>query len=467
MSDPELNANKVRVFEVSLRGELIRPGDEAYEQERQVWNGMIDKRPALIARCAGVEDVIASIHFARDSDLLVAVRGGGHNVAGTATNDGGLVIDLSLMKEIRVDPQARTARADGGVRWGEFDRATQAFGLATPGGAVSDTGIAGFTLGGGFGWLRSKYGLACDNLVSVEMVTADGRFVKASEAENEDLFWGVRGGGGNFGVVTVFEYRLYPVGPEVMFAFVLYPGDRAAEVLRAYRDYLAGAPDEVGSLSFLGVVPEDPAYPQEAHGSHYAGLGALYAGPAEEGERVLQPLREFGEPIADLSMRTTYVEAQTVFDEDYPSGELRYYWKSLNLDGLSVEAIDRIVAYAQEQPSPLSTTDIWPIRGAVSRASEVGSAFSGRSAPFMFNFKANWADPADDGANLAWVRESVARMSGFSDGSTYFNFAGLLEEGEDAIRTTFAAKYERLVALKKKYDPTNLFRLNHNIKPAA
>ena len=294
---------------------------------------MIDRRPALIARCADVEDVIEAVNFARENDLLVAVRGGGHNVAGTASADGGLVVDLSAMKDIEVDPERRTVRAGAGVTIGELDEETQKHGMATPMGVVSETGIAGLTLNGGMGHLRRKHGLSSDNLVSVDVVTADGRFLTASEEENADLFWAIRGGGGNFGVVTSFEYRLHPVGPEVMFAFVLYPGDRAKEVLRFAEEYVAEAPDEVSPLSFLGRVPRVEDFPEEWHGEQFVAFLAIYAGAVEEGEEVLRPLRELGDPIADFSGPMPYTEVQKLLDEDYPDG-WRYYWKSVNVDGL-------------------------------------------------------------------------------------------------------------------------------------
>jgi FAD/FMN-containing dehydrogenase len=462
-----LPAESIQTFDDSLQGSVIRPGDDRYEEARLVWNGVIDRRPALIARCADVQDVVKSVNFARTHNLLVAVRGGAHGVAGLATCDGGLVIDLSPMKGIQVDPDARTARAEAGVIWGELDAATQAHGLATPGGAVSDTGIAGLTLGGGLGWLRNKYGLSCDNLTSAEVVTADGRILTASETENSDLFWGIRGGGGNFGIVTTFEYRLHPVGPEVMLAFVLYPGEKIREVLRFFREFTASAPDEVGLIALRGIVPGAEAYPMEIHGKPYIALAGPYVGPVDVGEGVLQPLRDFGASLVDFSGPAPYVEVQKLFDEDYPSHELRYYWKATNLTELSDEMIDRIAEHAERQPSPLSTTDIWHIGGAVRRVSEDAMAYSGRDVAFTVTAEANWSDPADDEANIEWARRMVQDLERFSDGSRYLNFPGFLEEGEETMRATFKRKYERLVALKDRYDPTNLFRLNQNVKPSG
>jgi FAD/FMN-containing dehydrogenase len=465
-TDSVLDDSAIEAFKSSLRGELLKPGDIGYEEGRRIWNGMIDKRPALIARCAGVADVIASVNFAREHELLMAVRGGGHNVAGTAVADGGLVIDLSPMKGIRVDLSTQTVRAEGGVTLGELDHETQAYGLATPLGVVSETGIAGLTLNGGLGWLRRKYGLSSDNLVSADVVTADGRFLTASETENPDLFWGIRGGGGNFGIATSFEYRLYPVGPEVMVCFVLYPGERAKEVLGFCDEYVAQAPEEVSPLAFLGRVPEVELFPEEWHGKPYAAILALYAGELEEGARVLQPLRDLGDPIADLSSPMPYVEAQKILDEDYPNG-WRYYWKSQNVDSLGDEVVERLMAHAEDAPSDHSTIDVWYQGGAMGRVGAEETAFGDRSVPYLLGIEANWEEPQDDETNVAWARNCVADMRRFSDGGNYLNFPGFLEEGQDLIRDAYGENYERLVALKNEYDPTNLFRMNQNIKPPS
>jgi hypothetical protein len=462
---PTLRDETIRAFTSHLQGQLIRPGDGQYNEVRGVWNGMIDKRPACIVRCATAADVIISINFARDNHLPVAVRGGVHNVAGTAVCDDGLVIDLSAMKGIQVDPQACLARAQGGAIWRELDQETQRFGLATPGGVVSDTGIGGLTLGGGIGWLRRKFGLSCDNLVAMEVVTADGHLVKASATENPDLFWGLRGGGGNFGIVTAFEYRMHPVGPEVMFAFVFYHGKKAKETLQFYRDYTEAAPDEVSSFAILGTIPMTESYSEEVRNQPYVLLAALYAGSVEEGKRVLQPLREFDTPLLDFSAPMPYVQVQALLDEDYPASILRYYWKSLYLGSLSDDALDRLLASAQRRPSALSTVDIWHMGGAVSRINANESACSGRQAPYLLGAEANWKASGEDAANLAWARTCIAAMQPFSDGSEYLNFPGLLEHGEETLRRTFGANYERLVELKNKYDPTNLFQLNANIRP--
>ncbi|MBX3055673.1 MAG: FAD-binding oxidoreductase [Anaerolineae bacterium] len=453
-------------LELALQGQLILPGDPEYDAARAVWNGMIDRYPALIARCETTQDVVTAVNFARQHDLLLSVRGGGHNVAGHATNDGGLVIDLSPLKQVVVDPERRTVRVGGGVTLGELDAATQQYGLALPTGVVSETGIAGLTLGGGFGWMRNKYGLTCDNLLAAEVVTADGRVLHTSERQNSDLFWGLRGGGGNFGIVTEFEFQAYPLGPEVMQVAVFHDGEAMGEVLRHFRDFCATAPDEISLLAVCGVFPPGAEmFPAELHGRHFVALIGVYIGAAAEGERVLQPLRNFRQPLFDVSSRLPYVTAQTFFDEDYPAGEMRYYWKSLNLTTLDDAAIDTLVEHARRQPAAHSTTDIWYNGGAIQRMDDAAMAFHGRHVNFVINPEANWEHPAEDEENIAWVRDFLAAMQPYSDGSRYLNFPGFQEEGDDMMRTAFASKYDKLVALKRKYDPTNLFSLNQNIKP--
>jgi FAD/FMN-containing dehydrogenase len=457
---------RIEQFEAGFHGDLIRPDDAKYDDARAVWNGMIDKYPTLIARCTDVADVISAVDFARANDLPVAVRGGGHSVAGSAVCDDGLVIDCSPMTGVRVDPDERTAWIQAGATWADLDHETQAFGLATPGGVVSDTGIAGLTLGGGIGHLRCKYGLSCDNLRSVELVTADGEFLTASETENPDLFWGLRGGSGNVGVVTAFEYDLHPIGPEVATCLVFYPGDRMSECLRAYREYIESAPEEVSTLTLAGMIPDEELFPADAVDDLKLGIVGCYAGSVEEGERALAPLREMTEPVADFSGTMPYADFQQLFDEDYPDG-MRYYWKSLYLDGLSESAIDRITYWTDAAPSSLSTVDVWQLGGAITDVDVEESAFAGRHAPFLLGVEANWKDPTNDGANIAWVRDCLDDMRQFSDGSVYLNFPGFFEEGDEMMRTTFGSAYDRLVALNDKYDPTGLFRANQNIAPTG
>ena len=461
-----LDDKEIERFGSGLRGEALRAGDEGYDAARRVWNGVIDKHPAVIARCAGTSDVIRAVNFARENDLLVAVRGGGHNVAGTASCDGGLVIDLSTMRGVRVDPGGRTARAEGGATWADLDRETQVFGLATPGGVVSRTGIGGLTLGGGVGWLRRKHGLSCDNLVSAEVVTADGGFLTASEEENADLFWGLRGGGGGLGVVTSFEYRLHPVGPEVTLCFVLYPGARAGEILRSLDAYASQAPDEVSPGAALGRVPSGGPFPEEWHGEPFAAVVAVYVGDADEGESVLKPLRELGDPIADLSGRVPYTGVQSLLDANYPDGG-RYYWKSQNLGGMGDEEIESLTTHAYAAPSGRSTIGVLYQGGAIDRVGAGETAFGGRGAAYLVGVESNWEEPGDDGANIAWARECVDDLGRFSPGGQYFNFPGFFEEGERMIREAYGENYGRMAALNDKYDPDGLFRVRQNGEATA
>jgi FAD/FMN-containing dehydrogenase len=465
-----VDQDAVQGFTAGLRGEAVRPGDAAYEDARRVWNEMIDRHPGLIVRCSGAADVIDAVNFAREHDLRLAVRGGGHNVAGTAVCDGGLVIDLSGMRGVRVDPAARTARAEGGATWGDLDRETQVFGLAAPGGVVSTTGIAGLTLGGGLGWLRRLHGLSCDNLVSVDIVTADGQLRTASESENAGLFWAIRGGGGNFGVVTSFEFRLHPVGPIVTLGAVVYaaePAEDAVRVLQGWRAFAAEAPDEISAEALLWTVPAGHDFPPEAVGRRAVVVAAVSTAPLEEAERSLQPLRELGTPLADLSGPIPYAVLQTAFDGLFEKGQLQCYWKSLYLDGLGDDVIAMLVERGVDRPSPNTLVAIWQLGGAMSRVPADANAFGRRDAPFLLSIDSTWADPADDDRNIAWTRSLWSDMHRFSGGGVYLNFPGLGEEREDLVRAAYGDNYARLVALKTEYDPTNLFRLNQNIVPAA
>lgn len=464
---PVIDEAAVEQFKANLRGDLITPDDESYNNTRKIWNGMIDKRPALIVRSTGPVDVIEAVNFARDNNLLLAVRGGGHNIAGTALNDGGLVIDLSAMKGIHVDPKKRTVRAQPGVNWGDLDRETQVFGLATPGGIVSDTGIAGLTLGGGFGWLSRKYGLTADNLLSVDIVTADSRFLTASESENSDLFWGIRGSGGNLGIVTSFEYQLYPVGPMMMGGLIFYPFEQATEVLRFFSDYTATAPDGLGALVVLRTAPPAPFLPESIHGKPVVAIAVTYDGSPEEGERVVQPIKDFGTPIVDMIGPKPYTALNSMFDTSSPRGR-QYYWKSEYLPGLSEAAIDTAIAYAATFSSPLSSTLIFQLGGAISRKDATSTAASHREAAYVVNIQSSWVDPAEAPQHTQWTRDFWTAMRPFSTGGVYVNFLGEDEaKDHDRVRAAYGANYERLVALKNKYDPTNLFRVNQNIKPTA
>jgi FAD/FMN-containing dehydrogenase len=438
-----------------LRGELLLPDDETYDDTRRVWNGLIDHRPALIARCAGVGDVIEAITFARRYDVLVSVRGGGHNIAGKAVCTGGLMIDLSRMRSVVVDPLNRTARVEGGATLGELDGAAQKYGLATTAGVVTHTGVAGLTLGGGVGRLARKYGLACDNLLSVDLVTTDGQVVRTSATENPDLFWGVRGAGANFGVATSFEFRLHPVGPGVLGGVVIHPLEQAEAALRFYYEYSHSAPDELSADAFFLTSPDgDPVF----------AISACYIGSLEQGERVLETLRRFGPPLADEIGRVAYTELQAAGDAFFPIG-LRYYWKSHFLEEIADDAIEAMVSHFARVPSPRSLIGFQQFGGAVSRIAPSETAFRHRNAQYD-NFAASvWADPRELEVHQQWVREWWEMMSPFSIGAEYVNNLG--EEGEDRVRAAYGDNYGRLVALKDKYDPTNFFRLNANIQPSA
>jgi FAD/FMN-containing dehydrogenase len=458
-----LDAAAIQELQARLRGPLLRPGDAGYQQACAIWNGMIRKQPALIARCTGTADIIDAVNFAREHNLLLAIRSGGHNIAGIALCDGGLVIDLSGLKGIRVDPRACIARAQPGIDWGALDREAQAFGLATPGGIVSTTGVAGLTLGGGFGWLSRAYGLTCDNLRSVDIVTADGQLRTASESENAELFWGVRGGGGNFGVVTSFEFQLHPVGPTVMAGMVLYPMEQARAVLRFYREFAAQAPDELTTMALLRVAPPAPFLPEQVHGKPVVGIAACYAGPVEQGERLMRPVKAFGAPVVDLIVPKPFAKHQAMLDSANPSGR-HYYWKSEYLSGISDAAIETAIGYASRLSSPLTAILIFQLGGAISRVGAQATAASHRDAAFVLNIQSSWLEPRENDRHVRWTREFWRAMQPFSTGGVYSNFLSA-DEGEERVRAAYGANYERLVALKNKYDPTNLFRVNQNIRP--
>ena len=445
----------VEGFKSSLRGEMLCPGDEGYDEARKVFNGMVDKKPAIIARCAGVADVINSVNFARTNVLLVSVRGGGHNIPGNSVCDGGMMIDMSRMRSVRVDPVGRTARAEPGVLWAELDHEGQAFGLATTGGTVSDTGIAGLTLGGGIGWLAGKHGLTCDNLLSADIVTADGQFLTASATENEDLFWGVRGGGGNFGVITSFEYQLHPVG-QVLAGMVIHPFEKAKEVLKFYRDFSSAIPDEVNTVAGLLTTPD---------GQPAIAIIACHSGSIEAGEEALRPLREFGPPLADQIHPMSYEEVQTLLDAIAIPGR-QYYIKSLFMKDIGAEAIDTMIAHFSKVTSPLSGIMFQQLGNATNRVGSGETAFSHREARYEWVCLTAWEDPGESEIHIRWTRECAEAMHPFTTGGIYVNQIGTeAEDGVDQIRAAFGASYQRLVALKNKYDPTNLFSHNQNIRP--
>jgi FAD/FMN-containing dehydrogenase len=455
-SDVILEEATVQDFAAQLRGPLLRPGDTGYDAARAVWNGMIDRSPALIARCTGVADVMAAVRFARTHEILVSVKGGGHNITGNAVCEGGLMIDLAPMKSVRVDPIGRTARADAGLTWGEYNHETQAFGLASTGGVVSTTGIAGLTLGGGLGWLMGKHGLSCDNLLSADLVTADGEFLTASAEQNPELFWGLRGGGGNFGVVTSFEYRLHPVGP-VLAGMVVHPMAKAREVLRFYRDYARSCPDEL--TAFAGMLTSPDGEPVVA-------IIVGYIGEHAEGERLVAPVRKFGTPLVDTIAPTSYVELNKLFDATFPYGGVQRYWKSSFLKELGDDVLEILVDRAGTMRSPMSLVGFFHVHGAATRVDPNATAFGPRADQWDYDVISQWNDPAEAAAHIPWTREFWSAVEPFASGEVYVNHLDS-EEGTTRIRAAYRHGYDRLVALKNKYDPTNLFRLNQNIKPTT
>jgi FAD/FMN-containing dehydrogenase len=465
-ADAQIDADAVAAFSEQVRGPVLMPGDPAYDDARSIWNGLIDRHPALIVQCSGAADVVDAVSFAREQGLTLSIKAGGHNVAGNAVNDDGIVLDLSQMRGVHVDPALQTVRVQGGATWGELDRETQLFGLAVPGGVVSTTGVAGLTLHGGLGHLRRKHGLSIDSLVSVDIVTADGQLRRASPTENEDLFWAVRGAGSNFGVVTSFEFRAHPVGPMVFVGAIFYPFEEASSILPAWRDFMATAPEELSSLAICWSVPPVEPFPPEIHGTPVVVVAAAYCGPVEEGERIVQPLRELASPVVDASGPWPWLGLQSGFDAIFPEGELRY-WKSRSVTELSDEVIAEIVELAGRRPAPLSDIVIWHHGGAMSRVAEEETAYGGRDTQFLVTAEASWTDPAQNEEAIAWAREVFDAMERYSTGAVYLNFPGLGEEEEALARAGYGVNYERLAALKAKYDPDNLFRMNINIPPAV
>ena len=451
----------------TIRGDVLRPGEPGYA-DKPIYNAMHQRRPALLVRCAGTADVVDAVKFARQHGLLVAVRGGGHSVAGHSSCDGGMVIDLTRMRSVDVDPDARVARVQGGAVWGDVDRETQAFGLVVPGGVVSETGVAGLTLGGGEGWVRRKYGLTIDSLLSVRIVCADGSVHTASPTSEPDLFWAIRGGGGNFGIVTSFDFRAHPLGPIVAFACVFYPVADAATILPRWRDYCAGTPDEVTSVALAITMPAAPELPPSIHNQGCLIIGGVYVGAPEEGMNVMQPLRELGSPLFDMSQPMPFKAVQTGFDPFFPMGKLQSYWKAQNLARLPDDAIGVIAARAKERPSPLTLVVTFQMGGAINRVGPADTAYAERSAPWMSSIDGNWENPADNEANVAWVRESFKQITPYSTGTTYTNFTGQADETTGALAANaYGANMMRLSLIKARYDPDNFFRLNPNIAPAA
>jgi FAD/FMN-containing dehydrogenase len=464
---PVQNDGATRALRSDLRGPVLFPGDAGYDDGRRVWNGMIDRRPALIVRAMDPGDVVKAVNFARDQELPLAVRGGGHNVAGFGTCDDGLVLDLSLMRGVEVSPAARTARVAGGATLADVDAATQAHGLATPGGLVSATGVGGLTLGGGIGWLMRKHGLTCDNLLWVDLVTAGGKAITASATEHPDLFWAVRGGGGNFGVVTSFKYRLYQVGPVVLGGALFHPIAKAPALLRFYRDWAQTLPDELTTMVAFLTAPPEPFVPDHLQGTPMVAVALCYAGPVEAGQALVRPLREFAEPAIDLIGPLPYTALQSMFDATAPHG-IHAYWKTAYLNDLGDAVIDTALEHVSRTSalSPFAVVHIHQVGGAVGRVDKDETAFTHRSEPYILNIVGLWMAQEEPASHIAWARTFSEDVRPFSAGAEYVNF--LADEGKDRVKAAYGpGTYERLAGLKKRYDPDNLFRLNQNILPAA
>jgi FAD/FMN-containing dehydrogenase len=458
----QLDESALEELQAGWRGEVVGREHPHYDVHRKIWNGSFDRRPALIARCAGVADVIQAVKFGRRTGLPVAVRGGGHSFPGLSVADDALLIDLGPMKGVRVDPDARIARVQAGVLLGELDKETQAFGLAAPSGIVTHTGVAGLTLGGGIGWIQRKHGLSVDKLRSVDLVTADGELLKASPDENADLFWGIRGGGGNFGIVTEFEFDLVPLGPTVLAGPIFWAMEESPEVLRFYRDWVADAPDELMTIVIHRKAPPLPFVPEHLHGKPVVMVASCWAGDQDEGEEFIRPLREFGNPAADVCMPKPYLTHQAMFDPSFVPGRW-YYFKSCDIPALTDEIIDITVEHSLQISSPLTSFPIWQMGGAVSRVGENETAFGGRNAVFTYNIGASTETAEGFDEEREWVRTFWSALEPWHE-TVYVNFLG--DEGQERVRTAYGAeKYDRLKTLKRKYDPDNFFRINQNIPP--
>jgi len=461
-SSTTLDPSVAKDLATKVQGEILTADSPGFDKVRVVWNAMIDRKPALIARCKSADDVVACVKFATQHDLLVAVRGGGHNIAGNAVCEGGLLIDLSLMRAVKVDAAKQTAHVEGGALLGDFDQAAQAHGLATPLGINSTTGVAGLTLGGGFGWLSRKHGLTLDNLLSATVVTAAGEKLTASAKENSDLFWALRGGSGNFGVVTSFEFKLHKIGTEVLSGLIVHPLADAKKVLQYYRDFVAKAPDELAVWFVLRKAPPLPFLPEKWHGKEILALAACYFGDLKTGEKLLQPLRAFGQPIADVIGPTPYIGWQQVLDPLLTPG-MRNYWKSHEFLQIPDAMIDVIMDFASRLPDPQTELAFAQLGGAIQRVPNDATAYSHREPNFLINVHTRWDAAANDGKCIAWARDLIKALTPFSTGAVYVNF--LTSDEEDRVKMAYGANLAKLVAVKKKYDPTNLFRMNANIRP--
>jgi FAD/FMN-containing dehydrogenase len=461
----DLDPATLTALKARLKGQVLVAGDAGYDDSRSVWNGMIDRQPALVVRCLGVADVVAGVQFARERELLLCIKAGGHNIGGLAVADGALVLDLSPMRGVWVDAGRQVARAQGGCLLGDIDRETQLHGLATVLGFVSLTGASGLTLGGGFGYLTRRWGWTSDNVLGMDLVTHDGRLVHASDAEHPDLFWGLRGGGGNFGVVTGIDYRLHPVGPEVVGGLVAWHAEAAPEVLELYRAFAADAPPELTLVALVRPAPPAPWLPKEVHGRPIVALLACHSGDPAVGEQLLRRVKTFGRPVGDILVRRPYTQLQSLLDATQPKGR-RYYWKSEYLPRIDSALCERLVDHAARITSPHSAVVLFQLDGALNRLEVGHSPVGNRDARYVFNVTAAWDDPAGDGAQIEWARRAWADLRAFSTGGTYVNFLNA-EEGPDRTRAALGAAVERLAVVKATWDPENVFRANRNIAPTA
>jgi FAD/FMN-containing dehydrogenase len=459
----ELERKTIGDFGGRLRGTLLLSGDPGYDDARSIWNAMIDRKPALIARCLGTADVVACVNFAREQGLAISIKGGGHNISGLAVCDGGLMVDLSLMRGVFVDSNARTAHAQAGCLLGDVDRETQLHGLAANLGFVSNTGIAGLTLGGGFGYLTRRFGWTCDTVISMDVVSADGSIVRASERENPDLFWGLRGGGGNFGILTSIEYKLHPIGPEIIGGAIAWRGEDAPRVLEMYRTLTKQAPPEFTCVAVLRPAPPAPWLPKEVHGKLIVALFVCYSGPTEEGEKRVGPIKAFGSPVGDVIRRLPYVSQQSLLDATQPKGR-RYYWKSEYLPRYEPEMLAKVIEHAGRIVSPHSAIVLFPLDGALNLLPDDYSPMGNRDTASVLNITASWESIEDDQANMEWARTTWQDMRHFSTGGTYINFL-TEEEDDERVQDAYRKTYDRLVEVKTKWDPKNLFRRNKNIAP--
>lgn len=452
----QVSERAVLDLQSQLNGNLLVAGEAGYEEARSVWNGMIDRKPALIVQCQNPGDIRAGLSFVRTYEAILTVKGGGHHVAGSAVCDDALMLDLTKMNDISVNAENNTVKVGPGATWGELDVATQKKGLAVPGGVVSTTGVAGLTLGGGIGWLRRKYGLSCDNLVSAEVITAHGEKITTDEKQHADLFWALKGGGSGFGVVSSFEFRAHPVGPNVYFSPVFYPAALAEHVIKAYRKHASSMPHEVSTFLIYGTVPGDEPFPERWHGEDFILIASMYSGKAEEGEKVLKPYRELGQPIADFSGTMPYTDVQTFFDEDYPKQTLHYYWKSVMVHELSDAAIAKFITLGKNRPSPLTTVDIWQLGGNIDQVSHAGTAYPHRNLKHLIAVESNWEKQLPDQDNITWTRNAIKELLLFTDGSSYLNF----EDAEtEAVNWARGSHTKKLQEIKNKYDPEHIFGL--------